>query len=587
MMNKHRCVRLWCKTSVWAVASAAVFVASPAFAFQFYLGDIEGSLDTTLTVGAAWRAEDRDKDALAQGNQGIGPGTTGASSTTTDDGNWNFAKNKTYSKRVSGTTDLLLRYEGYGGFTRLRYFYDKEIMDESRDTDAFGNSRPINDEGREQAGADVRFLDAYIWGDFWLGEDTPVSLRFGKQVVSWGESTFIFGGVNSINPIDFAAVRAPGAQVKDVLIPVNLLYGSVGVSDDVTVEGFYQLQWEPVQLDPCGTFFSNSDVAAPGCGPITAGNAPESFLVENGLTVEREGDEEASNEGIYGFAARWYAADLGDTEFGFYYTRTHSFLPYANFTKQQEGVPFSSTYNLVYPEGIDMYGISFNTSTDGGWSVGGEITYRPNFPVGRNGFEMTAASLDSTSSAFYQPGGYGEVIQGFEEFPVTQAQITFINFFDQVLGASRLTFISEFGGTYIHDFVDDSRFGRDATFGFGPVANEFATVDCETANSNPKYCEDDGFVTEFSAGYRMRFTLNYNDVFAGINLSPILSWSHDVIGWGPVQFREGAKSLGLKLDALYLNRYTASIGYTSFFGGEPYNFLNDRDNYTLSLSAAF
>jgi hypothetical protein len=585
MMKNIQRWHQWVKNST--AVMVATTVATTASAFQFYLGEIEGSLDTTLTAGASWRAEDRDKDALAQGNQGLGPGTTGASTTTTDDGNWNFAKNKTYSKRVSGTTDLLLRYEDYGGFTRLRYFYDKELMDESRDTDAFGVSRPINDEGREQAGADARFLDAYIWGDFLVGEETPLNIRFGKQVVSWGESTFIFGGVNSVNPIDFAAVRAPGAQVKDVLVPVNLLYGSIGVSEDVTAEAFYQLQWEPVQLDPCGTFFSNSDVAAPGCGPITAGNAPETVLIENGLTVERKGDEEASNEGIYGLALRWYAANLGDTEFGFYYTRTHSFLPYANFTKKQEKVPFSSTYNLVYPEGIDMYGVSFNTSTEGGWSVGGEITYRPNFPVARNGFELTAASLDQNYSAFYEPGKYGEVIQGYEEFPVTQAQITFIKFFDQVLGASRLTFVSEFGGTYIHDFVDHSRFGRDATFGIGPVINEYATTDCQSANSNPDFCEEDGFVTDFSAGYRMQFTLNYSDAFAGINLSPALTWSHDVIGWGPVQFRKGAKSIGLKLDAVYLNQYTASIGYTSYFGGEPYNFLNDRDNYSVSVSTSF
>ncbi len=587
MTNKNQRWHQWARLSLAAAVAAAV--SAPASAFQFYLGEIEGSLDTTLTAGASWRVDDRDKGALSQGSQNIEAGTReGSPTSTTDDGNWNFEKGETYSKRVAGTSDLLLRYEDYGGFTRLRYFYDRELMDEGRAYDDNGVTRPLNDDAREQAGADIRFLDAYVWGDFWIGDETPFNLRAGKQVVSWGESTFIFGGVNSVNPVDFAAARAPGAQVKDVLIPVSMLYGSLGITEDVTLEAFYQFKWERVQLDPCGTFFSNSDVAAPGCGPITVGYEPVAYA--NGTTVERLGDDEPRNNGIFGFAARWYAADLGDTEFGFYWTRTHSFLPYAEFIKLQEDVPFSSKYYLTFPENIDMFGVSFNTSTDGGWSVGGEVTHRPKFPIGRNGFEMTLASIDQVYSAFYEPDGYGEVILGYDEFDVTQAQVTFIKFFDQVMGASRLTFVSEIGGTYIHDFVDDSRYGRDATFGNGPVINPHAVaagITCEATNANPEYCEDDGFVTEFSAGYRFRASLDYADVFAGINLTPVLSVSHDVYGWGPVQFREGAKTIGLTLNALYLNKYSAAIGYTAQFGGEPYNFLNDRDSFSVSVSTSF
>ena len=51
-------------------------------------------------------------------------------------------------------------------------------------------------------------------------------MRAGKQVVNWGESTFIGGGINSINPIDVSAFRRPGAEIKEGLIPVNMLFGS-------------------------------------------------------------------------------------------------------------------------------------------------------------------------------------------------------------------------------------------------------------------------------------------------------------------------------------------------------------------------
>ena len=55
--------------------------------------------------------------------------------------------------------------------------------------------------------------------------------------------------------------------------------------------------------------------------------------------------------------------------------------------------------------------------------------------------------------------------------------------------------------------------------------------------------------------------------FAGINLKPNLSWSHDVDGYGPV-FNEGSKAISVGLDAEYRNTYTASLSYTDFFGGD-------------------
>ena len=45
----------------------------------------------------------------------------------------------------------------------------------------------------------------------------PLSIRFGKQVLSWGESLFIQGGNSVINPIDVSAIRAPGAELKKLL----------------------------------------------------------------------------------------------------------------------------------------------------------------------------------------------------------------------------------------------------------------------------------------------------------------------------------------------------------------------------------
>jgi hypothetical protein len=94
-------------------------------------------------------------------------------------------------------------------------------------------------------------------------------------------------------------------------------------------------------------------------------------------------------------------------------------------------------------------------------------------------------------------------------------------------------------------------------------------------------------VTDSSWGYRIRAGLVYNDVFAGINLTPSLAWSHDVDGYSPnSNFNEGAKALTLSLGAEYLNRYTGSLAYTTFSGGD-YNTVEDRDFLSLSVAVSF
>ena len=158
-------------------------------------------------------------------------------------------------------------------------------------------------------------------------------------------------------------------------------------------------------------------------------------------------------------------------------------------------------------------------------------------------------------------------IHGYERKEVPQAQTTFTHFFDQVLGASRLTLVGEAGYTHIGS-LQETYFGRDSIY--GAPTTEYGKH---------------GFYTANSWGYRARAILDYSDVFAGVNLHPNLSWSHDVDGYGPV-FNEGSKAVSIGIDADYRNTYNASLSYTNFFGGD-YNTLTDRDFVALSFGVNF
>ncbi|MGO1461298.1 MAG: DUF1302 domain-containing protein [Marinobacter sp.] len=614
MTRKTHQWQRWVKIPL-AVAVAAG-MSGQASAYSFYLGDVEAQFNTTLSAGAGWRTQDQDRDLIAQGNLGPEFANTnmGASTNNYDDGNLNFDKGDTYSKIVKGNSELFLNYDlngqyltRVGALVRGRYWYDFELKDENRAVDDVGQRRSLNSEAKGNAsGGEI--LDAYVFSDWYLG-NVPLSVRYGKQVLSWGESTFIQGGINTINPIDVPAFRAPGAELKDALLPVEMLYLSAGVTENITLEAFAQTDWAPVRPDDCGTFFSTNDFTSDGCGPIlAAGQLPDSQAQAQGFVIPRLGDQEADEKDQFGIAMRWYVPALNDSEFGFYYIKYNSRLPYVSGTVKEDGSQFPS-YFIEYPENINLYGISVNTNTPGGWSLGAEYSYRDNVPLQWNAFELIYAGTRQVNPVNGEPISKleqqrleelgdlngGQTASGNDRFGVSQAQFTLIKFFDQIMGASRVSLVTEFGATYVHDLpsFDDARYGRSGTYGLGTVPTEDENgniVDaCTFVNINNSNCTNDGFTTDFSWGYRSRLVWSYPNAIAGINLSPQLAWSHDVKGYSPQpggNFNEGNKSIGLSLQGVYQNKITGNIAYTNFFGGK-YNELADRDFVSASVSYSF
>jgi hypothetical protein len=591
-----------------AVAVAAA-IAPQAFAKDFSIGEIEGSFDSSLSVGASWAVRGPDPDFISNFNsQGV---RGNASARTNDDNRLNFKKGETFSKIFKGVHDLELKYGDSGAFVRGKYWYDFELMDESRPF------YDIDDHGRQRAAksSGAMFLDSFVYHNYTLN-DLQGNVRLGKQVVSWGESTFIGNSINSINPIDVAALRRPGAEVKEGLIPVNMLYVSQGLSENVTAEAFYQLEWAPSVIDNCGTFFGN-DVTPDGCNDraVLAGNDLAPGVAKNtgtpGLTddayIPRTKTKDARDSGQFGVAFRWFAPDFNDTEFGAYAMNYHSRNPSLDFTRATSTANAvaairSASYNVVYPEDVRLYGLSFATNLDG-TSVGGEVSFRPNMPLNLNGADINLAAVGNAVSPLFVGGDAvnvaGADVAGYKRMPVLQAQVSATRFIDQVLGSERLTLVGEVGYNHINGLGasdgTEARFGRSTVFGAGQLVNQAVCVGQNTPvpgqpgvtrPSNPQQeCGSNGYYTSDSWGYRLRGKLEYPNVIAGINLSPNLAWSHDVNGVGP-NFEEGDKAVSLGVDADYMNTYTASLSYTDYFGGK-WNTNTDRDYVALSFGVNF
>ena len=262
-------------------ALVSVAGATGASAAEFRINDdISVTTNVTISAGVSFRTEDPSSEAIFSGN-GARVGLAGdAASATQDDGTLNFEKGEVVSAPITVVADAEFNYRDDVGF----FIRGKGVYDIALDNTDVNHGHAPNDYAAGQELTDSNFntlarfatatiLDAFVFGEVDAGE-VPIELRVGRQVVSWGESTFIQNGINSINPIDVTAFRRPGVQLKEGLLPLGMIYANAGVTDNLSIEGFWNFEFQQTQLDGCGTFFSTADVAAQGCNELSLATVP-------------------------------------------------------------------------------------------------------------------------------------------------------------------------------------------------------------------------------------------------------------------------------------------------------------------------
>ena len=321
------------RLSAGVLALGWILHAASAQAVEFSYGNLQGNLDTTISHGQAFRVGRRD-DRLTSDING-------------NDGNLNYDYGL-ISFTNKFTSDLELNYDSFGIFVRATGFVDSENESGSR------QRTQLSAAAKDLVAKDFEVLDAYVTGGLELGGVTT-DLRFGKHVLNWGESTFIQNGINALNPFDVSKLRLPGSELREALEPVAMVSLSVVPTDAVSVEGFYQIDWEETEIDPVGSYFSVTDyvgagarkaiLVLPGSPGFEFGRppVPEPGPDDEGdpdfLSVLRGPDREPSNAGQWGLALRYLAEELNETEFGFYFVNYHSRLPVVGArTGTEEGI---------------------------------------------------------------------------------------------------------------------------------------------------------------------------------------------------------------------------------------------------------
>ncbi|PKG58903.1 DUF1302 domain-containing protein [Shewanella sp. GutDb-MelDb] len=459
------------------VAALGFGISTSANAVSFNWGEVEGTFDSTWTAGASWRVAERDwNNQIGKVNQpqfdwaGYSAfGNTkyssaeiwaqpGSYSSNGDLSNLLYSQGDTTSEIFKGLHELSLKYKNFGVFARGMYFYDRKLNDGNYDfNDPLTGKEfdPCEDsKASEVQCKDIRLLDAFVYADFDFNDGAnPLSIRVGNQVVSWGESTLIAHGIGSINAVDLNILNAPGAELKEAFRPQGMVWASFGITDDLSVEGFYQYDWQPIWVPTPGSSFSSNDFAGYGgynqnaqlgfnsnpdmnldfllseyntlVGMVGSGQVDGATLAQLALAYPTkatlvEDDASASDDGQWGVKLGYYAPQLGETEFGLYYMNYHSRRPLisgttANFNadaigrdlqrlggKAQSGEMMTredllaletfSKAQIVYPEDIQLMGFSFNTLV-GDTSVAGEIAHRLDEPLQIDDVELLFAAM--------------------------------------------------------------------------------------------------------------------------------------------------------------------------------------------------
>ena len=591
-------------TPVVAALVLAAFATPESPALEHEKGKFRLAWDNTLTYGLRSRVEGRDPDIVGLANGGT------AYSVNADDGNLNYDTG-IVAHSLLWTSELEIAWGRFGGFFRARGFYDDENENGAR------GKEPLSNSALDRVGTTLDLLDAYAWARFPVGGGGG-EVRAGRQVINWGESTFIQGGLNAFNAVDLAALRVPGSELRDYLLPQGFVWGSVDLTPSVSLEAFWQYEWEKTEVDPSGTYFSTSDPVGAGGGRVVLGfgSIPDDLpfgplpppIGPVGAVVPRRPDVEADDTGQFGLAVRWLVPGTGGTETGFYFARYHSRVPVFNtHTGTLAGLlggdyAGSSSYFLSYPEDIDLYGVSFNTQAGtSGVAIQGEISHRRDAPLQIDDVELIYALLSALALVEdpAAPGlgtllantnqvgafGFGEVVPGSIRRDVTQVQATATRVWSRFLGADQAVLLGEAGMTYVHDLPGkgDLRLDGPGTFVGGNPVHEFAGV-------QPATEDGEHFADSTSWGYRVAGRLEYFRAIGAVNLIPRFYWAHDVAGVSPGpggSFLDGRKTFTVGLAASFQNRWSGEVTYTRYSGGGRYNLLGDRDFVTLDVTYAF
>ena len=215
---------------------------------------------------------------------------------------------------------------------------------------------------RFNSGPSGEILDAFAFTTVDIGQMTA-SAKLGRHSVYWGNSLFPQSYHSSIaydqSPVDNQkGAASPGAQTKEILLPLNQLTGTVAINPALSVSGLYTLEWRHRRYPEAGTFYE-----------YFAG----AFWGPNGPSVSPEKYQPPKHGGDWGLMLKYGPEAWGGSNVS---------VVYREFYEKMIGTLYSPDFGAHIGMGYNdqknrLFGLAGETNL-WGLNFGSELTYRQN-----------------------------------------------------------------------------------------------------------------------------------------------------------------------------------------------------------------
>jgi hypothetical protein len=567
-----------------SVAAAVLALSATGLAHAGETIDFGDDLKLDWRLTTSYGNSSRVKDASP----------TIAGSAGANDGDNNFSKGSTTSSRLSALVETTLRKGASGFVLSGSTFYDEAYQRSNSNKAAANNPNKVNkaapfnqftDEAISAHGGYGRVLDAYGYTAFGLGDESRATVRLGRHVVNWGESSFFPNIAMAQGPFDGTKTGIPGTEVKDSVLPEDQLSASIEVNSRLTLLMQAQYGFHPTIAPAPGSYLNSSDGVGPGgncLGPYStiAAIPAAGFGGFSGCSFGKRGaDITPSDSGQWGLGTRFRATE--QTEVGVYYLNysDRTPLPEINAITPGTAIPVAlrpafggitqignGSYRVRYFDNIKMIGATVS-SVLGSVAVTGELTFKQGAPVLVNTLVNPAAPASASS---YIPNP-------------TRADITQLN-----LGA-----FANIGRTPIAESVQV----------LGEIsAIQISNVSSRQAPGTEAFPAAFGFkagnALSFQSDNALAFSgvviLGYPGIFEGWDLSVPISYSQQISGRTLVGGvgGEGDQRYGVGATFTYNGNFSVGVSYLGFLGDPSLDLktnrlLTDRDQLSVSMKYAF
>lgn len=503
------------------VLALVVWVASPACAGEIYSDDgFVIRWDNTLRYTAAFRVAPRDP--------AVGPNS--------DDGDLNFAPGL-ISNRLDLISILDVTQGDIGFHASGVAWYDTvyHAGTANHSPDTYNAASVPNTQfpraTRNLHGQYANLEEAFGFGNFAL-DGMPLSVRIGRQTLIWGESLFFAenGIAAALAPVDeIRSADAPGSYSREVFLPVAQAVFSFQPRENLSLSFTYQFEWRKSRLPGVGSYFSYYDSFDVG---------GERLLVWPSYVLYRAKDKHPPSQGQFGAALH---TSLGDVDIGLYALR------YSAKTPQVWLRHATRTYQLYYPSGIELYGLSFSTYL-GDSSIAGEVSARRNMPL----VSLSPVSQYWNSDDAYPTAG------GVAKGDTLHVQ---------------LSSTTQYGPDGLWDSAD---------LGIEAAANERLAITSNPAAFDPSR-------DRFALSLRALFEPRYFQVFPNLDISVPFGVGYNAVGRSSVLEAQynGAGDIEVGITGAYRAMWRAGITFTSYFGSPYRQPFADRDFIQFTLERSF